>query len=81
MLQNIATADTEKFDSDKWEQLKQYLADRDEDFDNKIYYVCQHCRPLLNDNKLPATCVLNGLYVEEIPVTTKCFREATCTAG
>ena len=61
------TADTEKFDSDTWEQLKQYLADRDEDFDNKIYYVCQHCRPLLNDNKLPATCVLNGLYVEEIP--------------
>ena len=26
-----------------------------------------NCRPLLNDNKLPATCILNGLYVEEIP--------------
>ena len=61
------TADTEKFDSTQWEQLKRYLADRDEDFDSKIYYVCQHCRPLLNDNKLPATCVLNGLHVEEIP--------------
>ena len=33
----------------------------------KIYYICQHCRPLLNDNKLLATCVLNGLYVEKIP--------------
>ena len=49
------------------EQLKQYLASRDDDFDDKIYYVCQHCRPLLNDNCLPATCVLNGLYAEEIP--------------
>ena len=61
------TANTKKFDSAKWKQLKQYLAERDDDFDSKIYYICQHCRPLLNDNKLPATCVLNGLYVEEIP--------------
>ena len=61
------TANTEKFDSAKWEQLKQYLADRDEDFDSKIYYICKHYRPLLNDNKLPATCVLNDLYVEKIP--------------
>ena len=61
------TANTKKFNSAKWKQLKQYLAERDADFDNKIYYICQHCRPLLNDNKLPATCVLNGLYVEEIP--------------
>ena len=60
-------ADVTKFSSDKWKQLKQYLASRDDDFDDKIYYVCQHCRPLLNDNCLPATCVLNGLYVEEIP--------------
>ena len=60
-------ADVTKFSSDKWKQLKQYLASRDDDFDDKIYYVCQHCHPLLNDNCLPATCVLNGLYVEEIP--------------
>ena len=55
------TAYTQKFDSDKWVQLKQYLVDRDDDFDNKIYYVCQHCRPLLNNSKIPSTCVLNGL--------------------
>ena len=61
------TADTKKFSSAKWKQLKQYLAERDDDFDNKIYYICQHCRPLHNGNKLPAMCVLNGLYVEEIP--------------
>ena len=61
------TMKTEKFSSDKWRQLKQYLSDKDENFDSKIYYVCTHCRPLLDDNKLPSRCVLNGLYVEEIP--------------
>ena len=59
------------------------LAERDDNFDSKIYYICQHCHPLLNDNNLPGTCVLNGLYVENSKraVTTECFRQATCTAG
>ena len=61
------TAETEKFSSDRWRQLKQYLAERDENYDSRIYYVCTHCRPLLNENKLPSRCVLNGLYVEQIP--------------
>ena len=61
------TANTQKFYSDKWVQLKQFLAARDDDFDDKIYYICQHCRPLLNNNKILSTFVLNGLYVEEIP--------------
>lgn len=61
------TADTKKYDSVTWKQLKQYLAHRDDDFDNKNYYICKHCRPFLDNNKLPNTCVLNGLYVEEIP--------------
>lgn len=43
------TANTEKFSSDQWRQLKQYLKERDEIFDNKIYYICAHCRPLLNE--------------------------------
>ena len=58
---------TEKFSSDKWRQLKQYLFDKDENFNSKIYFVCTHCHPLLDDNKLPSRCVFNGLYVEEIP--------------
>lgn len=61
------TADTKKYDSVTWKQLKQYLAHRDDDFDSKNYYICKHCRPFLDNNKLPNTCVLNGLYVEEIP--------------
>ena len=62
----IYTANTKKFDSAKWRakwrQLKQYLSEMDDDFDSKKYFICKHCWPLL-----PATCILNGLYVEEIP--------------
>ena len=61
------SASTEKFSSDVWVELKQYLARKDENFNTKTYYVCTYCRPLLNQNKLPARCVLNGLYVEEVP--------------
>ena len=43
------------------------MAERDENYDSTIYYVCTNCRPLLNENTLPSRCVLNGLYVEEIP--------------
>jgi len=50
-----------------WLELKQYLAQKDENFNTKTYYVCTYCRPLLNQNKLPARCVLNGLYVDEVP--------------
>ena len=55
-------------------QLKEYLAESDDNFDEKIYYICQHCRPLLNNNKMPSTCVLNGLYVEEIPKELSKFK-------
>ena len=61
------TADSEQLKSVKWQQLKQYLAKRDDDYVSKIYYNCKHYRPFLDDDKLPAICVLNGLYVEEIP--------------
>ena len=33
----------------------------------QTHYVCQYCRPLLNRNKMPGRCVLNGLEVEPVP--------------
>ena len=30
-------------------------------------YVCQYCRPILNDNKIPSRCILNGLMTESLP--------------
>ena len=61
------TAETDKYSSDQWCMLKAYLAERDDDFDNKTYYICTYCRPLLDDNKIPDRCVLNSLYVETVP--------------
>jgi len=31
------------------------------------FIVCFHCCPIINQNKLPARCVLNGLQTEPIP--------------
>ena len=61
------TIDTKKFTSNQWLALKTYLAERDEDINSKVYYVCTYCCPLLNQNKLPNRCVLNSLYVEPVP--------------
>ena len=54
----------EKFKSSVWIQLKNYLLARDS---TKTLYVCTHCRPILNENKVPDRCVLNGLYTEPVP--------------
>ena len=34
---------------------------------NKTLYVCQYCQPILNQDKLPSRCVLNGLQIEPVP--------------
>ena len=31
------------------------------------YYVCSYCRPLLNNNKMPSRCILNGLETVPVP--------------
>jgi len=61
------TFDVKKFNTNQWVVLKAYLSGQDESYANKIYYVCFHCRPILNQTKLPARCVLNGLQTEPIP--------------
>ena len=57
----------EKFKSSVWIQLKNYLLARDSNVATKTWYVCTHCRPILNENKVPDQCVLNGLYTEPMP--------------
>ena len=47
-------------------QLKNYLLEKDPDLGEKTLYVC-NCQPILNENKLPGRCVLNGLYTEPVP--------------
>ena len=58
---------TEKFKSSTWEQLKNYLRERDPEVATEELYICQDCRPVLNANNIPARSVLNGLYTEPVP--------------
>ena len=39
----------------------------DPDVVGKELYVCKYCRPLLNKDKVPNRCILNGLITEPIP--------------
>ena len=58
---------TEKFKSSTWEQLKNYLRERDPEVSTQELYICKDCRPVLNANNIPARSVLNGLYTEPVP--------------
>ena len=53
-----------KFTSTMWKMMD-YLQQKDEDVHIELMFVCS-CRPILNDNKMPCCCVLNGLETVEI---------------
>ena len=61
------TFDDKKFSSAVWNQLKQYILHRDPNVKCQCLFVCQYCRPLLNKDKLPCRCILNGLETEPVP--------------
>ena len=56
-----------KFSSDIWKMLKTHISQMNSDAAVQTHYVCQYCRPILNRNKMPCRCVLNGLQVETVP--------------
>ena len=56
-----------KFSSDIWKTLKARISSNNSGAAVQTHYVCQYCRPLLNKNKMPGRCVLNGLEVERVP--------------
>ena len=60
-------SESTKFKSDKRHELKAYMYVSDSEATSKTLYVCQYCRPILNKDKLPSRCVLNGLVVEPVP--------------
>ena len=57
----------EKFKSPAWNKLNQHLITIDPDVVGRKLYVCKYCRPLLNKDKVPNRCILNGLITESIP--------------
>ena len=58
---------TEKYNSPMWNRLKQHLLEIDPDIRDIILYICNHCRPILNNNQMPNWCILNGLITEPVP--------------
>lgn len=59
--------DANKYKTATWQQLKRYMLDVDPDMVDKSLYVCKHCRPILNKDRIPNWCILNGLITEPIP--------------
>ena len=56
-----------KFVTKVWQQLKKYILEQNNETEIDSLYVCQYCRPILNDNKVPSRCILNGLITEPMP--------------
>ena len=50
----------DKYHTDIWMWLRAYLTEHG--FDQNDLYVRMYCRPLLNANKMPPRCVLNGYF-------------------
>jgi len=75
-----------KFNLEIWHDLKDYLIQNDPSVAEKPLYVCTYCRPVLNSNKIPSRCVLNGLYTIPVPdelarlntVETQLIQRAKC---
>ena len=47
--------------------MKGHILQQDKSVSIATLYVCQYCRPVLNDKNLPSRCILNGLIAEPMP--------------
>ena len=56
-----------KFNSEKWKSLKRHILQNNSDAASQTHHVCQYCRPVLNKDKMPSRCILNGLFTEPMP--------------
>ena len=56
-----------KFNSEKWKSLKRHILQNGSGAASLTHYVYQYCRPVLNKDKMPSRCILNGLFTEPMP--------------
>ena len=49
-----------------WPALKAFMLEQNPDVNKQVLYMCNHCKPLIKQDILPAHCVLNGL--QTVPV-------------
>ena len=66
-------SESKKCTSNMWQTLKAYMYMSNADATEQTLYVCQYCRPILNNDCMPSRCVLNGLEVEVIPAELENF--------
>ena len=55
-----------KFSSGMWQRVKKCISERNPDICFDTLWVCQYCRLLLNKDKMPCRCFLNGLESEPL---------------
>ena len=56
-----------KFVTNVWQKLKQRILEQESGVETESLYVRQYCQPILNDNRMPLRCILNGLITEPVP--------------
>ena len=57
-----------KFKSGMWQHVKKNISECNPGVCFDTLWVCQYCRVLLNKDKMPCRCLLNGLQTEPVPV-------------
>ena len=50
-----------------WVRLKTYILQHSPGAVDQTLYMCNYCKPLIKDDKLPSRCVLNGLETCTVP--------------
>ena len=50
-----------------WPRLKSFIFEQIPDVQRHILYMCNYCKPMIKENRLPPRCVLNGLQTVPVP--------------
>ena len=53
----------------EWENLKQFILKHNPAIHTNVLYMCHYCKRLIENNEMPARCVLNGL--ESVPIPSE----------
>ena len=86
LLRKKSVTEAKNLDSDVWNNLLDYIRENNPVALNKVMYICNHCKPIIRKNEVPARCVLNGLKCEPLlkeldkldPLSCQLIQRAKC---
>ena len=78
LLRKKSVTEAKNLDSDVWNNLLDYIRENNPVALNKVMYICNHCKPIVRKNEVPARCVLNGLKCEPLPKELDNFDPLSC---